>query len=698
MHLFVLENLGALILNIFMKPLMPLTRVTALILLVIASATQGTEIYELEPFYVQSWAHPTPGSALDGATWESRGSADLAELLESAEPGLALVRRGAVSNDARMRGLGGDDLSVTLDGRKIYCACANRMDAPLSHATVEAAERIEIGAGPFSLRRAGSLAGHINIISKGIEPGHHGSLRARYGSFDETNLSASTAYGGEQFAFRLFGAWQESAPYRDGSGSRFTQWATSAYLPTADFSYAYRNWHAGGQVSYRIRKDLTLSANYSRRMDREALFPGLKMDADKTATDQFGLTLKNSESTELTETWSADFFYNTTHHVMSDRLRLSSLNAANLGRDCFMKTDAEASNFGATFDAEIDKVPFGNWFIGGELERRAWDSDNQVGTINNAMLPDASIDTHGAYLEGSLDLGLKLSLDLGLRFDYFRTRAYGDTTYLKQIRGSDADRSFTEPAAFLSLRSYLNDYYVAFAGIGSMARAPNPQELYLQLDKPMTNPSWLGNPALRAPRSTEITTGLEYNREALSLRMRFFYSEIEDYIYPVRLSTPIAFQSYENLDARLYGIEFKSEWQCNESWSLSFGLAWQEGEKKNRPASATNDVLAEIPPMRLQAGLLFQNEKTTFNLDARGSLSQSRIDPNLNETKMGSWLILDTRVEHALNEQWTLNLSLDNIFNTHYALHNSQVRNPFSASTIVYEPGRAARIGLNYHF
>lgn len=68
MHLFVLENLGALIINIFMKPLMPLTRVTALILLVIASATQGTEIYELEPFYVQSWAHPTPGSALDGAT------------------------------------------------------------------------------------------------------------------------------------------------------------------------------------------------------------------------------------------------------------------------------------------------------------------------------------------------------------------------------------------------------------------------------------------------------------------------------------------------------------------------------------------------------------------------------------------------------------------------------------------------------
>lgn len=658
----------------------------------------AVEVHELEPFYVNAPAYKSTVTQVGGKAWRSRGAPGLPELLEASEPGLSLVRRGAISNDARMRGLGGDDLAITLDGRKIYCACANRMDAPLSHATVEAAENIEIGAGPFSLRRAGSLAGHINIISKGIEPGHQSSILARYGSFDEKNLSGSTTYGGKQFAFRLFGAWQESAPYRDGRGSHFTEWSTSAYLPTADLSYAYRNWHAGGHVSYRIRKDFTLSANYLRRMDREALFPGLKMDADKTVTDQFGLTLKNTESAELTETWSADFFYNTTHHVMSDRLRLSSLKAATLGRDWFMKTDAEASNFGATFDAEVDKGPYGSWFIGAELERRAWDSDNQIGTINNVMLPDASIDTHGAYLEGRFDLGLKLSLNLGLRFDYFRTRAYGDTTYLKQIRGSDADRSFAEPAAFLSLRSYLNDYYVAFAGIGSMARAPNPQELYLQLDKPMTNPSWLGNPALCAPRSTEITTGLEYNRETLSLRMRFFYSEIEDYIYPVRLSTPVAFQSYENLDACLYGIELKSEWQYNESWSLSFGLAWQEGEKQNRPTSTTNDVLAEIPPMRLQAGLQFQNKKTTFNLDARGSLSQSRIDPDLNETKTGSWLIFDTRVEHALNERWTLNLALDNIFNTHYALHNSQVRNPFSASTIVYEPGRAARIGLNYHF
>ncbi len=141
-------------------------------------SAQPLHVIELESFYVTAPQQGVVQQDLGGQQWRSRGVVGLAELLEDSEPGLALVRRAGMSNDVVMRGLGGDDVSVTLDGRKIYCACSNRMDPPLSHATAEVAAKVEVAAGPFSLKRAGSLAGHVNVTSEPILDGLHGRFEA----------------------------------------------------------------------------------------------------------------------------------------------------------------------------------------------------------------------------------------------------------------------------------------------------------------------------------------------------------------------------------------------------------------------------------------------------------------------------------------------------------------------------------------
>lgn len=238
----------------------------------------------------------------------------------------------------------------------------------------------------------------------------------------------------------------------------------------------------------------------------------------------------------------------------------------------------------------------------------------------------------------------------------------------------------------------------SFLASGSIARSPNPQELYIQVDKPMAKPDWVGNPDLDAPRSTELTAGWEFARDDLFLRARVFHAWLDDYIYPVKVTTPSAFQSYDNIDPRLYGVELKSEYSLAEHWSLGLALAWQQGEKRSRPNASTNDVLAEIPPLRVQGSLNYVDSNTELSLEARASAGQGRTDRDLFEQDMGSWFTLSIRGRQQLNDHWALSLAVENLLDVTYALHNSQVRNPFSAFTVVDEPGRVLKVSLSYEF
>ncbi len=461
----------------------------------------------------------------------------------------------------------------------------------------------------------------------------------RYGSFSETVLSGWGSTGNEDYAARVQVGWLSGDPYENGDGLRMTEMAAgkSAYLPEVLDAKAYEAWHAGLEFRWRLKDSIQMVANALRREDTSVLFLGLKMDADHTRTDQFGLRFEDEASPGYFDQWAVDFYYNETDHLMSDRRRMTSLMGPG-GRGWFMVTDARSSNFGMTFDAEFETNEYGHWEVGAEFDRRLWDSDNVIGPNQNEMLPDTMLDTLGAYAEGRFKLSDTRLLELGMRLDRFAAETNGDTTFLQSLQGSDRNREYIEPGAFISLRQELGEHSGVFLGLGSIARSPNPQELYIQVDKPMAKPDWVGNPDLDAPRSTELTAGWEFARDDLFLRARVFHAWLDDYIYPVKVTTPSAFQSYDNIDARLYGVELKSEYSLAEHWSLGLALAWQQGEKRSRPNASTNDVLAEIPPLRVQGSLNYVDSNTELSLEARASAGQGRTDRDLFEQDMAAGL------------------------------------------------------------
>ena len=676
-----------------------------------AAFANRLQVVELEPFLVRENASAAllESPAMLGDEWRNQGSVGLAEALETAQPGVSLVRKAGMSNDVVVRGLGGDNVGVTLDGRKIFVACSNRMDPPLSHATAENAARVEIAAGPFSLKRSGSLGGHINIVSSPLEDGWHGYSSTGWASFDQQHHSFWASYAEDAWGVRIYGGYLRGDPYETGDGLRITELptGTAAYLPDFIDGPAYEAWHAGAELEWRFDEDLHLRFNAVRREDRDLLFPGLRMDADTTETTQFGLRLTEEAPEGWLERWVADLYFNDTEHVMTDSKRVSSRENAGgvarpafvLNRGYFMRTDAVARNWGATYDAEADTGAWGYWSFGGEFGQREWDSANVLLNINNAMLPDVLASTTGVYAESRFTLDTDWSLEAGLRLDWFDVDPRGDTNLLETRLGDADGYSAVEPGGALSLRYQMDEALALFAGLGTIARAPNPQELYIQVDKPMLNPDWLGNPELDAPRSTELTAGFEYTQERWHLRLRGFHSWLSDYIYPVALGTaPADTESYANINARLYGFESSAGYQFSDDWSLALGLAWQEGRKEPGIGASGSRVLAEIPPLRLQAALQYESLNTILKFEVQASDNQDRLDPDLNEQDLGSWVTASLYAERSLGKGWTLSAAVTNLFDEDYAVNNAQVRNPFSAFTVVNEPGRVFKTSLSYAF
>jgi hypothetical protein len=60
-------------------------------------------------------------------------------------------------------------------------------------------------------------------------------------------------------------------------------------------------------------------------------------------------------------------------------------------------------------------------------------------------------------------------------------------------------------------------------------------------------------------------------------------------------------------------------------------LAWQQGEKRDRPENATNDVLGEIPPLKGHLAAEWAKGKWRFGAELLFQDSYDRIDPNILE-------------------------------------------------------------------
>lgn len=644
---------------------------------------------------------------------------DIGEALANI-PGITGLRKGAIANDVVLRGLQRDNINVLMDGVRVQGGCPSRMDPPSFHFDFAEVESIEIVKGPYDLRYAGSMGGLVNAIGKTPQAGPGFSAALTYGSYDLLQSSLTASHATDDYSLLAGYAYKYSLPPKDGNGKRITdvypQSSKNRYREEKIDDKAYdinTFWVKGGyQLSGNTHTELSLAHQDAQHV----LYPGLLMDAEHDRTNRLNWTTTIDRPSELVEAVELQLYVTDVDHLMHDEYRESSRPSMMVTRDYMMATDADTTMLGLNLSGTL-AVGEGSLKGGIDGFYRNWDATNSsamyMAYADQAMIPDVEHNQFGLFAEYAWDASQTLAIKTGLRLDY----AESDATDLNDARlagfyqpyhpGSslDAENDYFEPTATLQLFYKAGEGVELFAGVASASRMPDPEELYIGLQRipTMMAPaltSWVGNPGLDPVRSNQVDLGVKFSGDKFFLNGSIYYRRINDYITLVDVEDPDGMapgtlspaKSYSNIDAELWGGEISGQVSLPLNLFLSGSLAYTEGEDRD-----SNEPLAEMPPLSGTAAIRYDVDSWFFEIQERFADNQNRVNDELKEDKTSGWGVTDLKAGVNL-EKWQVFAGVNNLFDKYYVTHLSYQRDPFRSGVKVPETGAFAYLTVMYRY
>ncbi len=636
---------------------------------------------------------------------KSTSQIDLGGILSEIFPEVSHIRKGGIANDIVIRGFKKDDLNVLIDGAKIYGACPNRMDPPISNITSPQIEKVEIQEGAFDVSNQGSLAGVVLISTKNPKIGVGGELSTTIGRFNYINNYGILNFGNEKLK-AIFGInLQSSKPYKSGEDKLFTEYPVglATYQDLKKNTKAFDITSFWTKFSINFGKQNNLKIYTGVEDSAQVLYPYLLMDSFSHNTKKINAEYKN-----IQKGIKINLYANKVKHDMRDTYRVSAIpwtDGTKSTRGYSMRTLAESYVTGLKIEKKY-KIQKGNVYVGIDGFARNWKANNTLIMLDNSgMIPNVDVNDVGIYLKGVKKIN-NFVVSSGLRYDKTKSKAdkkaFGTANndiYSQYYTNYSLDNTDIYLTGNIVTKYQFNKLSNIYIGFGHTVRTPDPQERYIALRKPMTKSDWVGNPNLKPVKNNEIDAGFNYTKGIISLKGNIFYSNLTDYIYLTKinnLSNPSKkAQSYKNIDANIYGGDLSIFAALTETISIQLGASYQRGKKDN--GNFSDEDLIEIPPLKTRLAIKYENTNYSGILETIYSAKQTNVDSTLNEQETKSYLIFN--LKGGVNfGNLSVNLGIDNIFDKNYYTYLSYLRNPFSAGTKIPEPGRFVYLNLNFIF
>lgn len=310
--------------------------------------------------------------------------------------------------------------------------------------------------------------------------------------------------------------------------------------------------------------------------------------------------------------------------------------------------------------AERHRLSFGAEFRD-DLEVRQKNFDLQPYTLYSDVASEA--DNLGLFLLGESALHTNLTLQAGLRYDYFAT--FGGTV-------NPRAGVIYSPVPPTTLKLLYGQAY----------RAPNAYEFDYQ------RPGYLPNPSLEPERVRTYELVWEQQlAKPLRLGTALFYNQIRDLITQQELpSGDLMFRNTDAVDARGVETELQARWAGGWRGRLSYTFADAVDTGTDQPLANSPRHLAKLN----LAAPLWQ-EKIFAGLELQ-AMSERR---SVRGKKLPGFLIANlTLYSHELVKGLEFSASLYNLFDTRY-------RDPTSPDYVqdsLRQDGRTFRVKLTYRF
>lgn len=638
--------------------------------------------------------------SIESAEIRDSSARDIGEALSELN-GVSLVRKGAIANDVVLLGYQSRNLTVLIDGERMYGACPNGMDPAVFHADFAEVDHLEIGKGPFDVRHQGSLGGLVNVVTRAPGAGLHGSPSVSAGSWGYINPSGVASYGTDRVSGLGGYSYRTADPYRDGSGTLFTQYAN--YRPDTVASTAFDVQTAWARLFVSPRRNHSAQVAYTRQQADQVLYPYLMMDGMTDNADRLNASYGIVREGARVKTISVRAYYSGVQHWMTDSLRVSS---AGVSREYSMATQAHTATAGGNVEVVIGDVT-----TGVEAFRRDWDATTSMAGsryVPQYAIPFVTVGNVGAFIDYERKLGSGTTLAAGGRFDYTHSEAdaaKANTDLYFAYNGTRAVAATdTGTSGKIRVIHQLGSSLEVVAGLGHTVRAPDPQERYFALKR--MGSDWVGNPALTPTGNTGLHLGATCHYRRALASVSVYRDWLDDFITVHGQQTVNAVpgvmntvaRSYDNVDARMLSVEFAITYPITDRLSATASGAYTRGTKDTNPAEGiTSPNVAEIPPASGTVSLRY--DRAVVFAEAQGVFAarQDHVDADLRETPTPGYGVLNLRVG-AQRKNLRATLALDNVFNALYVQYNSFQRDPYRSGVRVREPGRNLYAGVSYRF
>ena len=631
-------------------------------------------------------------------------SADLAEALFKQSPSVSIVRRSGIANDIIVRGQKKDNILVTIDGAKVFGACPNRMDPPVSHVLTNNIDYIQIEEGPYDIEDFGALSAAVKIHT--IKPSKElkGDINLGLGSFGYQKGAFSVSGGTDSVKFLLSGSTEKSDQYEDGDGNDFVGQiarniaegkapASAQYQPQYQDMDAYTKKTLMGKIFWDIADNHELRLSYTANRSDDVLYPSSKMDAIYDDSDIYNLQYIAKDLGKYSKKLELQTYYSTVEHPMSTKYRMT---AKSKGFEVTHKLDTTGQ--GAKLKNSFD---IGNHTLtaGFDYSLRNWDGGYYK---NGKPFPEAKfhsiydVDTenYALFLKDKVALKQNLELELGMRYD---------DTSITSKNPNQQDNDYTELNGYVLTTYRQNDdkYYI---GIGRSSRVPDAKELY-----------WIGSmgnvigtPDLDDTVNYELDAGLEKQFENFTFKAKAFYSMLDNFIAynaSKKNKMGMAQNAYENVDAKVYGAEISGSYFALDNLYFDYGAAYQRGKKDDPLTGETGTNMPEIPPLKFNLAANYNyDDSTMLKAEVVGSDRWTKYDAENGEQELAGYTVVNLKASKTFRKNFELTVGVDNVFDKTYAVSNTY-KDLILLTTggdnnvmLMNEPGRYFYTNLRYSF
>ncbi len=584
-------------------------------------------------------------------------SADAAEGLANESSSVWLVRRSGISNDIIVRGQKKDNINVTIDGTKVFGACPNRMDPPISHILTNNIEYIEMIEGPYNVEDFGVLSADVKVHTKKPTEETTGEVNLGFGSWGYKKASFNVSGGGEKVKFLLSGSTESGEQYEDGDGNDFVEQIAENGLDASGSQYQpkYQNLDAFekktvmAKMFWNIADNQELRLSYTGNRSDDILYPSTAMDALYDDSDIFNIEYTAKDLGKYSKALDVQLYQSEVDHPMSTLYRKA---AADITKEMthHLDTKMQGAKIKNSFDVENHTVTAGL-----DYSVRNWDGAfYKNGVFQYTSLYDVDTENYALFLKDTFRMD-KLEWNVGLRYD--------DTEITSQKAGHPIN-DYSELNGYISGTYHADENTQYFAGIGKSSRVPDARELYIFMKGVQ-----VGSLELENTINYELDMGIEKKFENATFKGKAFYSMLKDFIAYNSSKTSMFF---ENVDATIYGLELSGTYVASESLYFDYGMSYQRGKKDDPLTGQTSTNLPEIPPFKFNAALNYlYDESLTFRAELVASDEWSEYDYDNGEQELDAYAVLNLKGTKQLNKNLELTVGIDNVFDSTYTTANT---------------------------